>query len=118
MVLPHEIRKHGTVIEQVIKMPQQKRVEVKNVLTSSVKVFQLTTEVKELSRKIRVAIHDYEGASTADNAQRLAELITQKKTAKDELSLAKREFMQAADNYISLGGDLDQNEPTEQKGTV
>jgi len=114
MALQHEIRKQESVIQQVIKMPQQKRVEVQNVLASSVKMFQLTNELKELSRKSRVAFADYEKAGTAGNAQILAELLSEKKKAKEELSLSKREFMQATDNYISLGGELDTNEPKEK----
>ena len=107
MVLPHAIRQESTKIEQLLKIPNQKRIEVQNVLSSSVKVFQLTTEVKELSRKIRVAMSDYDSSSTSDNAVILSNLLLQKKTAKEELSLAKREFMQAADNYQALGGVTD-----------
>jgi len=107
MVLPHEIRKEGTKIEQILRIPNQKRIEVQNVLSTSVKVFQLTTEVKDVSRKIKVAMADYDTAATADNAVLLSNLILQRKTAKEELSLAKREFMQATDNYQALGGVTD-----------
>ena len=118
MVLPHEVRKANTVMEQIIQIPKRKIVEVQNVLASSVKVFQLTNEVKELARKSKVALQEYENSSSDVNSKLLAELLINKKKAKEELSLSKREFMQHTDAYIALGGDLELNEKEEKKGTV
>jgi hypothetical protein len=118
MVLPQAIRKEQTKVEQILKIPQQRRIEVQNVLASSVKVYQLTKEIKEVSRKLKVAISEYEHAATEANAMVISSLLIQKKTAKDELSVSKREFMLATNNYIDLGGLEDVTPKETEKGTV